>query len=153
MSPVPAARPRRLYASRPDSGHLGHVAHLTVTTPGYWDWPSYGDNAQHTFVGHTTLTPSTASTLKLAWFFHTGDAVTATPTVVDGTVYVGSWDTKFYALNLETGRLEWEYQLDQQHGVTPYPGEKVRDVETDGGLVTSSAWFEPGNGTTRGPIL
>jgi outer membrane protein assembly factor BamB len=127
--------------------------HLTVTTPGYWDWPSYGNNAQHTFVGHTTLTASTASTLKVAWFFHTGDAVTATPTVVDGTVYVGSWDTKFYALNLETGRLEWGFQLDQQHGVTPYPGEAVRDVETDGGLVTSSAWFQPGNGTTRPDLV
>ena len=31
-----------------------------------------------------------------------GDAVTATPTVVGGTVYVGSWDGNFYALDLKT---------------------------------------------------
>lgn len=129
------------------------VGHLTVTVPGYWDWPSYGQNAQHTFIGHSTLTASTASTLKLAWELPTGDAVTATPTVVDGTVYVGSWDTKFYAIDLETGRLKWQFQLDQQHGVTPYPGEPVRDDESDGGLVTSSAWFEPGNGTTRPDLV
>lgn len=81
--------------------------------------------------------------LHETWFFPTGDAVTATPTVVDGTVYVGSWDDYFYALDLATGHLRWKYRLTNQDAVTPYPGEKVRDISSDGGLVTSSAWFEP----------
>lgn len=80
----------------------------------------------------------------MAWTFPTGDAVTATPTVVNGTVYVGSWDGWFYALDLETGVLRWKYQLQAQHGVTPYPGQQPRDSTSDGGLVTSSAWFELG---------
>ena len=54
-----------------------------------WDWPTYGHDAQHTFHGRTTLTQSSVRTLQQAWFFPTGDAVTATPTVVGGTVYVG----------------------------------------------------------------
>ena len=54
-----------------------------------WDWPGYGHDAQHTFHGRTTLTESSVRTLRQAWFFPTGDAVTATPTVVGGTVYVG----------------------------------------------------------------
>jgi outer membrane protein assembly factor BamB len=112
--------------------------------PGYWDWPSYGHDAQHTFNGRTTLTETTVRTLRRAWLFPTGDSVTATPTVVDGTVYVGSWDDYFYAVNLKTGRLSWKTKVSAQNGVRPYPGEKHRDLTSDGGLITSSAWFEPG---------
>ncbi len=64
-------------------------------TPGRWDRPSYGHDAQHTFHGRTTLTQQAARNLELAWTFPTGDAVTATPTVVGGSVYVGSWDGYF----------------------------------------------------------
>ena len=60
---------------------------------GPWDWPTYGHDAQHTFHGRTTLTKSSVKTLRKAWFFPTGDAVTATPTVVGGTVYVGRGTT------------------------------------------------------------
>jgi polyvinyl alcohol dehydrogenase (cytochrome) len=118
-----------------------------------WDWPTYGHDAQHTFRGRTTLTAATTSTLKQAWSFSTGDAVTATPTVVDGTVYVGSWDGYFYAVALRSGRLRWKYQLSAQPAVTPYPGENPRNVTSDGGLVTSSAWFEPGSGARPDLVL
>lgn len=117
-----------------------------ITVPGMWDWPTYGHDAQHSFHGRTTLTSSSVAHLAKAWFFPTGDAVTATPTVVDGTVYFGSWDTNFYAVNLATGHLEWKTALNRQDAVTPYPGEVPRDSGSDGGLVTSSAWFQPGNG-------
>ena len=73
---------------------------------------------------------------------------TATPTVAGGVVYAGSWDEHFYAVNLHTGKLEWERHLSPQHGITPYPGHPDRG--TDGGLVTSSAWFEPGAGGRDG---
>jgi polyvinyl alcohol dehydrogenase (cytochrome) len=108
-----------------------------------WDWPSYGHDAQHSFNGLTTLTQSSVNSLRQAWFLPTGDAVTATPTVVNGAVYAGSWDGYFYAVNLRTGLLRWKYLLNPQPAVTPYPGETPRDVTSDGGLVTSSAWFEP----------
>jgi lactoylglutathione lyase len=111
-----------------------------------WDWPTYGHDAQHTFHGRTTLTEATARTLQRAWFFPTGDAVTATPTIVGGTVYFGSWDDHFYAVDLETGKLRWKVRLTSQNAITPYPGERSRDTHSDGGLVTSSAWFEPASG-------
>jgi outer membrane protein assembly factor BamB len=117
-------------------------AHL----PGPYDWPTYGHDAQHSFHGRTTLTPASAVTLRQAWFFPTGDAVTATPTVVNGTVYAGSWDGYFYAVDLVTGTLRWQYRLQSQDAVTPYPGQIPRDSTSDGGLVTSSAWYEPGSG-------
>lgn len=111
-----------------------------------WDWPSYGHDAQDTFHGRTTLTESTVKTLRQAWFYPTGDAVTATPTVVGNTVYAGSWDDYFYAVNLQTGRLRWKVHLSAQNAITPYPGQNPRDVTSDGGLVTSSAWYQPAEG-------
>jgi len=129
------------------------VAPPVPTTPGPWDWPTYGHDAQHTFHGRTTLTETTAKTLKKAWFFPTGDAVTATPTVVDGVVYVGSWDDYFYAVNLETGSLVWKTRLKSQNAVKPYPGEVHRALTSDGGLVTSSAWFEPAAGNRPALVI
>ncbi len=120
---------------------------------GPWDWPGYGHDAQHTFHGRTTLTASTARTLRQAWFFPTGDAVTATPTVVGATVYAGSWDDSFYALNLHTGKLRWKVRLKSQNGITPYPGQHPRDLTSDGGLVTSSAWFQPATGARPALVI
>jgi polyvinyl alcohol dehydrogenase (cytochrome) len=108
------------------------------------DWPTYGHDAQHTFHAATTLTPSVIPRLRKAWKFRTGDAVTATPTVVAGAVYVGSWDGYFYAIDLRTGALRWKFHLDAQPAVLPQPGVIPRPNTSDGGLVTSSAWFEPG---------
>jgi polyvinyl alcohol dehydrogenase (cytochrome) len=121
--------------------------------PGPGDWPSYGHDAQHTFHGRTTITAATAPNLRQAWFFPTGDAVTATPTVVGGTVYVGSWDGWFYALDRRSGALRWRFQLDAQPAVTPQPGVVPRDLTSDGGLVTSSAWYEPGHGSRPAMVL
>ncbi len=118
-----------------------------ATGAGSSGWSSFGNGPEHDFSVRTTLTAATAATLHQAWFFPTGDAVTATPTIVHGTAYFGSWDTKFYAVHLRTGRLEWSYQLDSQTAVQPYPGENPRPDDSDGGLVTSSAWYEPSDGT------
>ena len=130
---------------------VGPVGASTAVGP--WDWPSFGHDAQHTFHGRTTLTEATAPTLEKAWFLPTGDAVTATPTVVDGTVYVGSWDDSFYAVNLRTGALRWKVRLHPQDAITPYPGQHPRDATSDGGLVTSSAWFQPAAGSRPALVI
>ena len=109
------------------------------------NWTSFGNGPEHDFTTRTSITAANVGTLHEAWFFPTGDAVTATPTIVGGVAYFGSWDTKFYAVDLSTGKLRWSYQLDSQTGVTPYPGENPRPDDSDGGLVTSSAWYEPAN--------
>ncbi len=129
------------------SSNGSNRSQASSTAPGPWDWPGYGHDPQHTFAGRTTLTAASASTLSKAWFFPTGDAVTASPTVVNGTVYVGSWDGNFYAISLATGHLEWKDAFDSQHGVKPYPGEVPRDITTDGGLSISSAYYQPGAGS------
>jgi outer membrane protein assembly factor BamB len=139
----------------PSSSRPGAAAAAPVrpapTVVSAWDWPSYGHDAQHTFHGRTTLTRSTVTQLRQAWFYPTGDAVTATPTVIGDTVYVGSWDDYFYALNFATGALRWKVRLKSQDAITPYPGQSPRDAASDGGLVTAAAWYEPAAG--RRPAL
>lgn len=142
---VPACRPAAV------AGAAAPRAAAPAVSP--WDWPGFGHDAQHTFHGRTTLTEASVKTLRQAWFFPTGDAVTATPTVVGDTVYAGSWDDYFYAVNLETGRLRWKVQLSAQNAITPYPGQNPRDVTSDGGLVTSSAWYEPAGGNRPALVI
>ena len=44
------------------------------------------------------------------WAFETGDLVQSSPTVVDGTAFVGSWDNNLYAVDAETGSEEWAFE-------------------------------------------
>lgn len=117
-----------------------------------YDWPTYGHDAQRSFHGNTTLTPSTVRTLSKSWFFPTGLSVTATPTVVAGSVFTGSWDGNFYALDLQTGALRWKFQVDAQPAVHPAPGGPP-DSGSSGGIITSSAWYEPGRGRRPDLVL
>ncbi|MFL5284444.1 MAG: PQQ-binding-like beta-propeller repeat protein [Rhodopila sp.] len=113
------------------------------------NWPTYGKDLNHTFSNpHSEINPRNVSTLAPAWTFPTEDAVTASPAVVDGVVYVGSWDGYFYALDAASGRLKWRVQLDCQPSVVPVPQicggpapgtPDPNRFRTPGGIVTSSA--------------
>lgn len=113
------------------------------------DWPMYGKNLVHTFSNpRSQITPRNVSALVPAWTFVTGDAVTASPAIVGGVVYVGAWDGFFYALDARTGSLKWKFQLDCQPAVVPLPqvcggpGPGTATPEryrTPGGIVTASA--------------
>ena len=46
----------------------------------------------------------------LIWTFDTNNQVMSSPTVVGGTVYIGSNDSNLYALDAETGEREWAFQ-------------------------------------------
>jgi hypothetical protein len=45
------------------------------------------------------------------WKFKTGNPVYSSPAVgQDGTVYIGSWDSKLYALNGRNGAVRWTFK-------------------------------------------
>ena len=47
----------------------------------------------------------------LVWKFKTGNPVFSSPAVGnDGTVYIGSWDKTFYALNGRNGAIRWTFK-------------------------------------------
>ena len=49
----------------------------------------------------------------------------SSPAVAGGTVYVGSWDDKVYALDAATGHLHWSYEA----------GDAVNSPVVAGGIV------------------
>src|SRR5437016_2870638 len=63
------------------------------------DWPMYGRDLKHSFTNHDALiNASNVATLLPPWTFLTGNAVSASPALVTGAVYVGPWDGSLYAL-------------------------------------------------------
>jgi len=78
----------------------------TESAPQSGDWTMFRrDMARTGSFNQNDVLPS--GTLK--WTFTTGEPVHSSPTVVEGTVYIGSRDRKLYALDAETGELRWEF--------------------------------------------
>jgi len=111
MKNVLLVRPMRLLVA------LALLLLPLLTTAG--DWPSYLHDSQHTAASgdETTLSPSNAGHLAEHWAFKTGGIIASSPTIVNGVVYVGSWDGYEYALNATTGALAWRTYL----GITSAP--------------------------------
>src|SRR5215469_16939297 len=76
------------------------------------DWPTYLHDVTRAGVSADTNF-STANVAQLAplWSYHTGGVIAASPTVVGGVAYVGSWDGYEYAFNASTGALLWRTYL------------------------------------------
>ena len=125
------------------------------TTPGPWDWPTYGHDAQHTFHGRTTLDRRRRSRhLRKAWVFPTGDAVTATPDRGGrGRVRRVVGRLLLRRRPRDRDSCAGRRRVKSQNGVKPYPGEVHRDLTSDGGLITSSAWFEPAAGARPALVI
>src|ERR1700720_4549611 len=111
------------------------------------NWRMYGRNLHHSFSNpKSRINPDNVAALQQAWTFQTGDAVSASPTVVDGVVYLGSWDGYFYALDANSGSLKWSYRVACQYTVLPIPKHCLPPgvpppprTKTDGGIITSTA--------------
>jgi len=97
------------------SGVAGGVMHrLIPARAASGDWPTFLHDTQRTAAGSdTTISTGNAAQLALKWAFNTGGPIAASPTVVGGIVYVGSWDGYEYALNATTGTLVWKTFLGQ----------------------------------------
>lgn len=95
-------------------GAIALVHQLTPARAATGDWPTFLHDSQRTAAGtDTTISTANASQLALQWAFKTGGPIAASPTVVGGIVYVGSWDGYEYALNATTGALVWKTFLGQ----------------------------------------
>jgi polyvinyl alcohol dehydrogenase (cytochrome) len=108
------------------------------------EWPMWGQNPSRTFASPcpTALSPSTVKDLRQRWFVNTSDVVTATPTVVDGSLYVGDWSGRFYALDAETGATRWTLQADVHPQV--YAGQIVSSAAVADVNRTATVFFGSG---------
>lgn len=87
-------------------------------------WPMYGHDAARSFAtpaGCSSVSVVSAPALVPKWTYPTPDAVSASPTIVDGTVYVGDWTGSFYALPADppSGAVQpkWTFKVDDTNGV------------------------------------
>ncbi|HRW61937.1 MAG TPA: PQQ-binding-like beta-propeller repeat protein [Bacteroidales bacterium] len=54
------------------------------------------------------------------WKYKTGGIVNASPVCDDKSIYIGSADSIFYSLNIETGDINWKYQTEGKIFSTAY---------------------------------
>lgn len=111
------------------------------------DWPMYGRNLSHSFSNTASkINQANVAKLKPLWEFATSDAVSASPTVVNGVLYVGAWDGFFYALDVRSGALIWKFHVDCDNIIIPVPQHCLPPGQNPpprffslGGLITSTA--------------
>src|ERR1700693_2049693 len=79
---------------------------LTTSVQPADDVTMFRGNATHTGVypGRAVATP------VLKWKFPTKGKVIASPALADGTLYIGSTDGNFYALDAATGAKRWKFE-------------------------------------------
>ena len=78
------------------------------------DWSMYRYDLAHTAsYGTNTVIPQG----KLKWSFTTDAAIHSSPAVENGKVFIGSQDHNFYALNQDTGDLEWKVETGSRKGI------------------------------------
>ncbi len=71
----------------------------------------------------TSTLSSTANSIKPLWTFKCEDEVRGTPTIYQGSLFIGCYDNNLYALNAADGQFQWKYA-------------------TDGGIVSRPAVFD-----------
>src|SRR5262245_19303731 len=78
------------------------TAAAAQSSPG--DWALYGADLAGTRVADgTAITSANVGNLSQAWRIDVGGAVSGTPVIAGGTVYVGSYTGILHALDLSTG--------------------------------------------------
>ena len=63
------------------------------------DWTMFGHDKQHTRLSSSSAPESNT----ILWSFQSNDKITSSPAVVDGCIYVGSYDHDVYCIDGETG--------------------------------------------------
>ncbi len=62
----------------------------------------------------------------------------STPLVVDGTLYVGSWDGRLYALNARTGKQRWAFDAGEELNSAAAYADGVVYIGSDGSRCSRS---------------
>src|SRR4051812_27771836 len=92
------------------------------------DWPLFRGNALMTGVGEAKLPDK----LEERWVFKCGNAVEASPAIVNGVAYVPSFDKHLYALDLATGQPKWKVKLGATKASPSVRGDRLYLGDMDG---------------------
>ena len=66
------------------------------------------------------------------WKFKTGDVVHASPAIANGTVFIGSWDSYFYALDAASGKERWRFKTGDDPDIHNQVGIQLSAAVMDG---------------------
>jgi len=80
---------------------------------GTTSWPMWRHDPAHSAIGQ-----SGPENLTLRWNFTTNGAVTSSPSIVEGRVYVGSQDKNIYCLDARSGSLIWKFHTNEPNMTT-----------------------------------
>ncbi|MBV7508274.1 PQQ-binding-like beta-propeller repeat protein [Bacillus sp. sid0103] len=93
-----------------------------VIPKGGTDWSMFKGNVKHTGESPDVLSPN----LNLAWSYQTpGSIITSSPSIVDGSVYIGTRDendveeNSILSIDLATGKQRWQLKTNAQVQVSP----------------------------------
>src|SRR5438067_4211314 len=104
----------------------------TLSLPAAADWPVYRGDP---LMSGADVGPRPApfpDKLDERWAFKTGNAIEGAPAVVNGVVYVGSFDKHLYAIELATGKPKWKTKLGAFKASPGVKGDKVYIGDLDG---------------------
>jgi len=103
-------------------------------------WPMYQADPTHSGNACSSVSTLTVPTTLPSWFFPTAGEVSATPAVVNGTLYVGDSTGEFYAINSSTGAQEWSASTTSAQSCFADQPDPYATAHTGGfGEITSSA--------------
>jgi len=72
------------------------------------NWPTFRGSQELSAVAFSNLPDS----MIPAWKFKTTGEVKSSPSIYNGTVFVGSYDANLYAIDLKSGTKKWSYRTD-----------------------------------------
>lgn len=108
---------RRLYALDARTGEevWNHTAKGRAFSPTVWNHTVYfhSTNGEPTSTNYNNATVYAldADTGERLWEYSTDRQMSSAPTVTDGVVYIGSFDSNLYALDATTGERMWSYSV------------------------------------------
>src|SRR5215472_8502209 len=88
---------------------LGLIAVLLAATSTYAQDAVFRGNVQHNGVYDAAGIPNFTG---VKWQFHTRGPIVSSPVVAGDTLYIGSGDHVFYALDTTTGAVKWKFKTD-----------------------------------------
>lgn len=93
------------------------VLSLAASQAAAEDWPKYKRDLANTGLSaETGISSTNVASLTTKWTYPTGGLISASPAVatVNGvsTVFIGSWNGVFSAVNAVTGQLIWSFTVD-----------------------------------------
>jgi len=109
------------------------------------DWPMFGQNLCNTGSQGSAggISPSTVGTLGMKWVYNAPGEISATPTVVGGSVYVPDWAGNITKLDANTGTVTWTKSIGdilKSAGVSSLKGFESRNAPLiAGGMVVFGA--------------